>query len=102
MIVKGGYLKGTDSCRMHPVKNVIVKNTKDWSRITVKALNDAVTVCNIGFNYVIKITTSDDGVVLKINEKIYFERPTLFEFEVEIDTDNASVVEFKDDHIYDG
>ncbi len=102
MIVKGGYLKGTDSCRMHPVKNVIVKNSKSWSRITVKALNDAVTVCNIGFNYVIKMTTSDDGVVVKINEKIYFERPTLFEFEVEIDTDDISVIEIKEDLLYDG
>ena len=102
MIVKGGYLKGTNSCRMHPVKNIIVKNSPKWSRITVKALNDAVTVCNIGFNYVIKMTTSGDGVVLKINEKNYFEQPSLFEFEVEIDTDDMSVLEIKEDMIYDG
>ena len=48
------------------------------------------------------MTTSDDGVVLKINEKIYFERPTLFEFEVEIDTDDMSVLEIKEDLLYDG
>jgi hypothetical protein len=102
MIVKGGYIEGTNSCRMHPVKNVIVKNTKAWTRITVKALDDSVTVCNIGFNYIIKMTTSDDGVMVKINEKNYFEHPTLFEFKVEIDTDDMSVVEFKDDNLYDG
>ncbi len=103
MIVKGGYLKGTNSCRTHPIKNVVVKNTKAWSRITVKALNDAVTLCNIGFNYYIKLTTTNDyKIALVVNEKEYFKASTLFEFEVEIDTDDESLVEFKDDHIYDG
>ncbi len=103
MIVKGGYLKGTNSLRMHPIKNVIVKNSKSWSRITVKALNDAVTLCNIGFNYHIKLTIADNyDVVLYVNEKEYFKSRSLFEFQVEIDTDDETVVEFKDDHIYDG
>lgn len=101
MIVKGGYIKDTNSVRVHPVKNVIIKNSKNWSRVTIKGLNDAVTVCNIGFNYVIKIVGNTNDIVLVINEKEYFRQSQLFEFEVEIDTDNLTDIEIKDDFIYE-
>lgn len=101
MLIRGGYLKDTISSRTHPVKNVIVKNSKSWSRITVKTTNDAVTVCNIGFNYVIKIIGNQNDIVLVINEKEYFRYSTLFEFQVEIDTDDESVVDVKESFIHE-
>ena len=99
MLIKGGYLKDTISTKTHPVKNIIVKTSKSWSRITVKTMNDAVTVCNIGFNYVIKIIGNGNDIVLVINEKEYFRYSTLFEFQVEIDTDDESIIEVKDSFI---
>jgi hypothetical protein len=101
MIIKGGYLKDTNSTRIHPIKNVIIKKSQTWSRITVKSLNDSVTVCNIGIDYIIKTVADKNYIVLVINEKEYFKQLTLFEFEIEIDTEDISIVEFKESFIYD-
>jgi hypothetical protein len=103
MIIKGGYITGTNSTRMHPIKNINIKKSNNWSRISVKVNNIINTVCNIGINVLIAIDMTDDyNITLFINNKEYYKQKHLFEFEVDVDTDDTSIIEVLDNTIYDG
>lgn len=103
MLVKGGYINGTKSMRLHPIKNILVKKSDKWSRISVKVNNETVTIGNTYADvFICCKDTSDYNINLMINNKIYYSQKTLFEFEVTIDTDDSSLVEIIDDTIYDG
>jgi hypothetical protein len=95
MYIKGGYLKGTNTVRQHPIKNINVKKSDSWTRISIKVNNKIVaTICNIGENVNIKINANmNDDIVLTANNKEYYHERTLYEFELEIDTEDNTIIE---------
>jgi hypothetical protein len=103
MIIKAGYLVGTKSMRLHPIKNVQIIHSNEWSRVSINVKNNIISFGNIGQDVDIKLRTNNDyKTVLLVNNKEIFQDPYLFEYEVTIDTENSSLVKLIDDTIYDG
>ncbi len=103
MKVKGGYLIGTQSLRMHPIKNIQVASSDKWNRITIKAFKDIITIGNTYNSVLIGIKQlSNYNIGLVVNDRIHFEHPNIFEFEVEIDCEDESIIKIINDNIYDG
>lgn len=103
MFIKGGYINGTNSTRMHPIKNIKINSSNNWTRISIKVNNNNVgTICNIGNSVDIKINLNNNyDVALIANNKEYFKQKALYEFEVEIDTEDQSIIKIINDTIYD-
>jgi hypothetical protein len=51
---------------------------------------------------VIALEIVNSQIALVINGKVHHLENTLFEYQVEIDTDDSSVIQFIDDLLYDG
>jgi hypothetical protein len=102
MIIKGGYITGTNSARFHPIKNIKIKKSDDWTRISVKVHNQTISVCNIGTDVSISLQMLNDyNIGLIINNKEHYKNPQLYEFEVTIDSDNESIVQIINETIID-
>jgi hypothetical protein len=102
MLVKGGYLNGTDSVRTHPVKHICIPKSDKWNRISVTTGKTIITVGNTMNSVVIALEIVNSQIALVINGKVHHLENTLFEYQVEIDTDDSSVIQFIDDLLYDG
>jgi hypothetical protein len=106
MIVKGGYILGTQSMRMHPTKDVCVKASDSWTRIILKVADKTFTICNTGINLVFSSQFGDNYQIdLTVNNKKYYTSRNLYEFEIDIDLDNIenfnTIVNTTDNFIYD-
>ncbi len=103
MQIKGGYLVGTKSCRMHPIKNIKIKNSSKWTRISINANNNIISIGNIGVDINITMSTNDDDkITLLVNNKELYSQGSLFEYEVNVDCEDSNLVQYSDDNIYDG
>ncbi len=102
MQVKGGYLNGTQSTRTHPIKHISISRSDKWNRISVKIGNTIITVGNTMTEVLIKLEVCESHIGLYINGKLHHMQSTLFEYDVEIDTDDSSIIQFIDDLVYDG
>ena len=104
MIIKGGYIKGTESCRSHPVTNISVKYSDKWTRISIKIDKTILTVCNIGNDLIFdfKAKYDDDTVGVFINNRLLYSQSTLFEYDLEIDTEDTSLIKTSQSFVYDG
>ncbi len=103
MIIKGGYIAGTNSMRSHPITDVLIKASTDWTRISIKVKNETITVGNTYTDVLICCRTdSDYNINLLVNGKKHFSQPTLYEFEITIDTENTDIVKLSTYMMYDG
>jgi hypothetical protein len=103
MIIKGGYIKGTVSTRTHPVTNIAVKASDIWTRISIKIDKTILTVCNIGkdMHFDLKISYDDYNCCIYNNNKLLHSQSGLFEYELEIDTDDTSIIKTMQSFVYD-
>ena len=103
MIIKGGYIEGTNSIRTHPVTNISVTPSDLWSRISIKIDKTILTVCNIGIimNFNFKINYDDFTCGIYVNDKELHNQNNLFEYELEIDTNESSLIKTTQTFVYD-
>jgi hypothetical protein len=104
MLVHGGYLKGTQSMRYHPIKNIILK-PDNWKSLNLLINGDLITkICNTGSIINFKQILSDDyNIVLTVNGYEYYKNKQVYEYTLDIicENDNDNFIEYSDDMIYD-
>ena len=93
MIVKGGYLKGTVSTRAHPIVDITVLKSNLWNRVTVTIGKTILSFGNTGSDISIKMICDDNyNMNLVVNNKVHYSECTLYEYDVEVDTNNESLI----------
>ena len=86
-----GYLPTTNSCRYHPVQNIMLCPSQGWSRAEIIYIKDGVSnniftignILNKNFN-IIMSDTNDNKILLLVNNKILMEDKFLFYVEIKI------------------
>ena len=86
-----GYLPTTKSHRFHPVQNIMLYPSQDWSRAEIIYIKDGVSnniftignILNKNFNITMS-DTNDYKIVLLVNNKIVMEDEKLFYVEIKI------------------
>ncbi len=102
MIVKGGYLKGTVSTRAHPIVDIMVRKSNLWNRVTVTIGKTILSFGNIGTNVSIKMVCDDNyNMNLVVNDKVHYAERTLYEYEVEVDAEDSSLIVKTQNMFYD-
>lgn len=127
MIFKGGYIKNSDSVRIHKIKNIII----DYSDIYISVIvNIFITVNNntiytISLNDLLNDLSNDTSnnyqnkllietkvinnsqIGLFLNNKKIYTSQNLFEYELNInidsdkDSNNKNIVTYSEEFIYD-
>jgi len=93
MIIKGGYIKGTVSTRAHPITDITVLRSNLWNRVTVTIGKTILSFGNTGTNIIIKLHCDDNyNMILLVNDKAHYSERSLYEFEVEVDSDDEKII----------
>ncbi len=104
MKISGGYLS-TNSTRMHPIRNLIIKPI-GWTTIELIVERNFITkICNNGKNIKFNMEYDDNyRIILKVNNYTYYSSQHLFSYELNIDIQNneLNTIEYIDNTIYDG
>jgi hypothetical protein len=102
MLVFGGYLKGTQSMRYHPIRNIVLKPF-GWKYVNLYINGELITkICNSGkqINFEQKLL-DDYYIVLEVNGCEYYKNKQVYEYTLDIDCDDTNIVEYSDSMIYD-
>ncbi len=102
MIVKGGYLKGTDSIRAHPIVDITVLKSNLWNRVTVTIGKTVLSFGNTGTSMSIKLKGDDNyNMNLVVNNKVHYSERTLYEYDVEVDSEDEKLIVKTQNMFYD-
>lgn len=105
-----GHLPDTKSSRLHPIQNIILKSTTDWTRAEFYYNENVIYTIGNMPSHKYNISLQTDGYYnlnLTVNDKIIMTEKQLFFVEIKIQTTSSdfninNFVELYDTTIYDG
>jgi hypothetical protein len=109
-----GYLPGTESVRYHPVQNIRLTESDDWSRAEIcytdketkltKTLYTIGNIPNTSYN-IVMLDTHNYMIALYVNGKLVIELQHLFHVEIKIhlcsEIADLTFIQYHTDHIND-
>ncbi len=106
--ILGGYLPGTNSCRYHPITNILIKCSELYEKFDI-IMNDAIieSFQNIDKEYKIEINQDNNyNIVLTVNDKTIYSQKQLYCFKINLHLnkmilEDLNFVEFLSGYIYD-
>ena len=98
----GGYIPGTNSVRMHPIKNIIIK-PDGWTKFTLEVNNKTFNFENKNEELIIDIHDNNSyKIALFINNKEIYQNTHIFHYTLNfIGEFNENCISYKQGTIYD-
>ncbi len=98
----GGYLPGTNSVRLHPIRNIIIK-PEGWTQFTLEVNNKTFNFQNISKEVTINMNYNDSYKIgLYVNNKEIYQYPYIFHYTLTFNGHyDESCISYKQEMIYD-
>jgi len=102
-----GYLPGTNSVRIHPIQNIKLTPTNNWTDAEIYYEDKLIhTINNFFQTYLIELkVNSDNKINLVVNNKIIMSDHHLFYVELRMtleNPDDTQFIEYIKDSFHDG
>jgi hypothetical protein len=98
----GGYLPGTNSMRLHPIRNIIIQ-PEGWKHFTLEVNNKTFNFENISKEITINMNYNNGyKIVLYVNDKEIYQHLYIFHYTLTFSGDfDENCISYKQEHIYD-
>ncbi len=98
----GGYLPGTNSLRLHPIRNIIIQ-PEGWKYFTLEVNNKTFNFENISKEITINMKYNNGYKMgLYVNDKEIYQYPYIFHYTLNFIGDfDKNCISYKQEMIYD-